>query len=140
MEQPRDRGVLIRDILDKDNFETFSDDRIEKSKVKTKNYYKWDISGKGYYSQQDRAYFKDGKMCCIPKARVKSKLNVVEDDEKGVYRRISVSECERLQTVPVGYTNVHGVSDTKRYEMLGNGWTVDVISHILKNIKTVDTL
>lgn len=137
--QPVDKGILIRDILDKDNVEYFQDERIEKTKVKTKNYYKWDISGKGYYSQQDRAYFKDGKMCCIPKARVKSKLNVVENEE-GLYRRTSVEECERLQTVPTGYTKVPGVSNTKRYEMLGNGWTVDVIAHILKNIKTVDTL
>jgi len=41
--------------------------------------------------------------------------------------------CERLQTVPDNYTE--GVSNTQRYKMLGNGWTVDVIVHILKNIK-----
>ena len=37
-------------------------------------------------------------------------------------------ECEKLQTVPVGYTK--SVSDTQRYKVLGNGWTVDVIAHI----------
>ena len=42
-------------------------------------------------------------------------------------------ECERLQTVPDNYTE--GVSNTQRYKMLGNGWTVDVITHIFKNIK-----
>lgn len=41
-------------------------------------------------------------------------------------------EYERLQTVPDGYTE--GVSDTKRYSMLGNGWTIDVIAHILSFI------
>lgn len=132
--QPKDNHTLINDILDHENFETFQSPRIEVSKVKTKNYFKWDISGKGYYSQQDRAYFKDGKMCCIPKTSVKSKLNIVEDEEKGIYRRITVNECERLQNVPVGYTDVMGVSKTKRYEMLGNGWTVGVIKHIFKNI------
>jgi DNA-cytosine methyltransferase len=43
-------------------------------------------------------------------------------------RRLTPTECERLQTVPDGYTSC--VSDTQRYRMLGNGWTVDVIAHI----------
>jgi site-specific DNA-cytosine methylase len=43
-------------------------------------------------------------------------------------RRLTPVECERLQTVPDNYTS--GVSDTQRYKMLGNGWTVDVIAHI----------
>jgi len=38
-----------------------------------------------------------------------------------------------LQTVPDGYTK--SVSNTQRYRMLGNGWTVDVISHILSNME-----
>lgn len=42
-------------------------------------------------------------------------------------------ECERLQTVPDNYTE--GVSNSQRYKMLGNGWTVDVIAHIFKHIK-----
>mgnify|MGYP001042548359 CR=1 FL=1 len=49
------------------------------------------------------------------------------------WRKLTVKECERLQTVPDGYTE--GVSNTQRYKMLGNGWTVDVIAHILKGIK-----
>lgn len=47
-----------------------------------------------------------------------------------VFRSCTVTECEQLQTVPVGYT-AH-VSNTQRYKMLGNGWTVDVIAHIYK--------
>lgn len=43
-------------------------------------------------------------------------------------------ECERLQTVPDNYTNV-GILDSKRYFMLGNGWTVDVIAHIFKGVQ-----
>ncbi len=42
-------------------------------------------------------------------------------------------ECERLQTLPDNYT--YGLSKPQRYKAIGNGWTVDVISHILKNIK-----
>ena len=44
-------------------------------------------------------------------------------------RRLTPLECERLQTVKDGYTSV--ASDSQRYRMLGNGWTVDVIAHIL---------
>ena len=43
-------------------------------------------------------------------------------------RKLMPVECERLQTVPDGYTSC--VSDTQRYRMLGNGWTVSVVSHI----------
>jgi len=42
-------------------------------------------------------------------------------------------ECERLQGVPDDYTNL--VSTTQRLEMLGNGWTVDTIAYIFKNIE-----
>jgi DNA (cytosine-5)-methyltransferase 3A len=50
----------------------------------------------------------------------------------GRFRKLTPVECERLQTVPDGYTE--GVSDTHRYAMLGNGWTVDVIAHIFKGL------
>jgi DNA-cytosine methyltransferase len=53
------------------------------------------------------------------------------DDNAGI-RRLTPKECERLQTVPDNYTSQ--VSDTQRYKMLGNGWTVDVIAHIFKHI------
>jgi DNA-cytosine methyltransferase len=52
---------------------------------------------------------------------------------KKEFRKLTPIECERLQTVPDNYTN--HVSNSQRYKMLGNGWTVDVIAHILKNIK-----
>jgi DNA-cytosine methyltransferase len=48
-------------------------------------------------------------------------------------RKLTPIECERLQTVKENYTN--HVSDSQRYKMLGNGWTVDVIRHILNYIK-----
>lgn len=51
------------------------------------------------------------------------------------YRKLTPIECERLQTVPDNYT-AH-VSNTQRYKMLGNGWTVDVIAGILKGIPNV---
>ena len=48
-------------------------------------------------------------------------------------RRYSVTECEMLQTVPVGYTK--SVSNSQAYKMLINGWTVDVIVHIFRGLK-----
>jgi DNA (cytosine-5)-methyltransferase 3A len=47
-------------------------------------------------------------------------------------RKLTPLECERLQTLPEGYTE--GCSDNQRYMMIGNGWTVDVIAHILSYI------
>lgn len=54
---------------------------------------------------------------------------------EGYIRKLTPIECERLQTVPDNYTSI--VSNSQRYKMLGNGWTVDAISHILKNIPPV---
>ena len=55
------------------------------------------------------------------------------DDDRDAHRMLTPNECEALQTVPKNYTDC--VSKTQRYKMLGNGWTVDVIAHIFKNIK-----
>jgi len=49
------------------------------------------------------------------------------------YRKLTPKECERLQTLPDNYTK--GVSNTQRYKALGNGWTVDVIVHLLQGLK-----
>ena len=59
-----------------------------------------------------------------------SNTHIFEKDSK--VRRLTPIECERLQTVKDNYTNF--VSDSQRYKMLGNGWTVDVIAHIFKYI------
>lgn len=48
------------------------------------------------------------------------------------YRKLTPVECERLQTLPDGYTSA--ASDTQRYVQLGNGWTVSVIAHIFRNL------
>ena len=58
---------------------------------------------------------------------------VPSDKSESGYRRLSPLECERLQTLPDNYTA--GVSDTQRYKTIGNGWTVDVIAHILKSLE-----
>ena len=64
-------------------------------------------------------------------------LNTVQKDnvvvEGMTWRKLTPIECERLQTLPDNYTE--GVSKTQRYKMIGNGWTVDVIAHILKGME-----
>ena len=54
-----------------------------------------------------------------------------------IIRKLTVLECMRLQTVPESY--IFPVSDTQAYKMLGNGWTVDVIAHILSYCPGVAT-
>jgi site-specific DNA-cytosine methylase len=54
-------------------------------------------------------------------------------DDDGVFFKLTPVECERLQTVPEGYTAC--VNDGQRYKALGNGWTVDVVAHLFKGIK-----
>lgn len=49
------------------------------------------------------------------------------------YRKLTPLECERLQTVTDGYTS--GVSNSQRYKMIGNGWTIDVVAHLFSHIK-----
>jgi DNA (cytosine-5)-methyltransferase 3A len=50
------------------------------------------------------------------------------------YRNLTITECERLQTMPDGYTSV--APKTARTKMIGNGWTIDVITHILNFLKS----
>ena len=70
----------------------------------------------------------DDKTNCLTTLQ---KDNVVV--EGMTWRKLTPIECERLQTLPDNYTE--GVSKTQRYKMIGNGWTVDVIAHILKGVK-----
>ena len=49
-------------------------------------------------------------------------------------RKLTPLECERLQTIPCNYTNI--VSNSQRYKMIGNSWTIDVICHIFEVLKT----
>ena len=56
----------------------------------------------------------------------------IDGNERTLYRKLTPLECERLQTLPDNWTSV--LSNTQRYKSLGNGWTIDVIAHILKHI------
>jgi len=90
-------------------------------------------SGKQPY-MQDRVFAGQGKAHALT-ATFANRTNVglTRDTTQDIYwRKLTPLECERLQTVTDNYTQ--GVSNTQRYKMLGNGWTVDVICHILSHL------
>ena len=72
----------------------------------------------------------NNKCNCI--TTIKSELDKVVDRQYN-YRYLTSRELERLQTLPDDYTSI--VSESQRRKMIGNGWTVDVIVHILKNMQ-----
>ena len=91
--------------------------------------------GKG---QANRIYSVRGKSVCLNAngggGGAKTGLYKVDlPDGDYIVRKLTPVECERLQTLPDNYTA--GVSNTQRYKAIGNGWTADVIAHILKGIK-----
>jgi DNA (cytosine-5)-methyltransferase 3A len=86
------------------------------------------ITGKYEYPGTTR---KDGKGNCLTTNKGNTGFVKLND---GSHRPITVNEAEQFQTLPVDYTRVIGVSNTDRFKMIGNGWTVDVISHILKGL------
>jgi len=114
-----------------------------------------EAAGKQPYIQ-NRVFSEEGKSHALTasfasrtnietKSKIRDKSKTVRSGGRGSYdrhewdsvdelhwRKLTPLECERLQTVPDNYTE--GVSNTQRYKMLGNGWTVDVIAHILKNL------
>ena len=114
--QPEDKGILLSDII-----ESGAVDRV-KSYCIDANYYKGG-SLKNYLEKSRRQ---------IALSQSESRLCVFEIDDVRPVRKLTPIECERLQTVPDNYT-AH-VSNTQRYKMLGNGFTVDVIAHIFKGI------
>lgn len=72
------------------------------------------------------------KSKCLNTVRIKGDRTITHiQDETGI-RLLNPIEYERLQTVPDNYTAC--VSNSQRYKMLGNGWTVDVIAHIFKGL------
>lgn len=87
--------------------------------------------------QATKVFSTNGKSVCL------TALGGGQGGKTGLYeipytrtcRKLTPTECEKLQTVPLNYTE--GVSDTQRYKMLGNGWTVEVIKHIFRNMNDI---
>ena len=147
---PDDKGIILKDVLE--------DGHVDRDKAHCidANYFKGG-NLKSYFEKHRRqlVFSKDG-LCHIGDADIRGNDNirrVYHPDGKApclttmggghrepktltsdtTWRKLTPLECERLQTVPEGYTD--HVSNTQRYKMLGNGWTVDVISHIFNGMK-----
>jgi len=119
---PDDKGIILADIL-----EDGVTDRA-KSHCLDANYFK---------GGNLKSYFEKHRRQLVFKEFLKDDWPLL-DHAKSKYlshlsfRKLTPLECERLQTVPDNYTN--HVSNTQRYKMLGNGFTVDVVAHILKGL------
>lgn len=137
--QPTDRGIFLKDIYIPDESLTRTDERITKTAVRKKNYIQYAVNDKHLTSQAYRLYFLDGKAPTLARSRTESKCKIlIDENDISKYKEITPTECERLQTLPDGYTE--GVPKTRRYEALGNGWTVDVIAHIFKILKAAEII
>ena len=93
-----------------------------------KNYIQLDVNGKGQNSQQDRVYFEDKIMGCIPASRTDSKVNIMQSNYR--IRKLTPLECFRLQGFPDDY--VKPVSNSQLYKQAGNSISVPVVENILK--------
>lgn len=131
--QPDDKGVLIKDIIqpahevdEKYWYERPFSYNGDDKKVECTLY------GKGWQRQMKEVYnqnFKCNTLLSDGGGGHRQK-KVYQD---GRCRKFTPLEYERMMTLPDNYTS--GVSDSARYSAVGNGWTVDVIAHILKGLK-----
>ncbi len=159
VQQPEDKQIVLRDIIESGVHGGIGKDKsssldCRKRLVFKTSYIQWDKNNKGHGSQDQRAYYLDGKHGALTASGCGSKVKVsryerpcgvrknnfsLEGENIIDWRKLSPIECERLQTVPDNYTLVdeYGkqmVSDSQRYKALGNGWTIDVIAWILKDL------
>lgn len=93
---------------------------------------RYDTSGKGQYGQGNRAKKPNQKWNTLPSAGSNTKNDIWMDEYLSWH--LTAIEMERLQTLPDGYTKCLN-SEIKTMRVVGNGWTVDVIAHILKGLK-----
>ena len=126
IKQPNDKKILIKDVLSLSKSRKEVNIHHPFTIKEGKTYSQYDQTLKGYNSQDSRYFYLDGKVNCItkssssiPKIKIGSKIYKCDPDD-----------VELFQTVPVGYTK--SIADSNRFKVLGNGWTVDVIVHILK--------
>lgn len=136
--QPCDMNVHLSDII-----ETKVDEKYNLSNKIINGFYNKSGMFKGKFNPIDPVY--RTKSFCLTaryhKCGSTDPYILTGETNDNLYgitaRRLTPVECERLQTIPEGYTS--GVSDTQRYKMLGNGWTVDVITHLLLNMTNGET-
>lgn len=122
--QPDDKGINATTILEPG----FYCDR-EKTYCLDANYGKGSNFRRYFFMGSRQIVFKNGfKIPNMTKETANNKMH----ECRGLYRFLLPIECERLQTLPENWTSM--LSNTQRYKSAGNGWTIDVIAHILKHI------
>jgi hypothetical protein len=122
--QPEDKGILLKDIL-------IDDSKVESKYILSEigfQYMNRDRNGKPRWKYHTN--YLDGKAACLTANMYKGVPYGIIMEKK---RRLTVEECEILQTFPINYTSC--VSNTQRYKALGNSWTVDVVSFIFNHIR-----
>lgn len=141
--QPEDEGVFIRDILEDNVNEKYYlsqkaiDGIVNRLRV---NAAKGNGFGACVVSPEGKAntllvspQSMEHNLIVVGRQGAGKSISITEASQGGMtLRRLTPVECARLQTVPEWYEWV--VSDTQIYRMCGNGWTVRVIEHILKNL------
>ena len=133
--QPEDKGLLLKDVLK----DTYSEKEVLSELIQSR--FKLTPNSKTTYGttkpdfrtigERDVVYGDNNKMGCLMATDYKQPKQVFHN---GVLRKISPEEAELLQTLPEGYTS--GISNTRRFECIGNCWTVDITAHIFSFIKT----
>lgn len=127
--QPMDLDIQFTDVITygvEDKY-YLSDKALEYMSRKTKN-------GKDHWQIHPPAPTKNNKSrTVVANYAAGIPYNVIIEPITDNIRKLTPDECEILQTIPQGYSNI--VSNTQRYKMIGNGWTVDVIAHIFSYLK-----
>lgn len=124
VEEPEDQNISFQDYKETD-FNTCEEYRVKRTPSREKMW------GNGENGKCPNITYRDKVNCLTVKQDRWSNAGLVEHDD--FCRYLTVKECELAQNVPVGYTE--GLSRAQAYNVLGDGWTVDVITHIFKNIK-----
>lgn len=138
--QLEDSGIYLKDVLDKKiDCGLYLKNEIANRYIATQNYIpnpkKSCVIGKLSKYQGDRVFDVNCKASSLSASGGNNGgggCNIIHDIETNKLRRLSVTECEKLQGVPIGYTK--GFKPSLIYKALGNGWTVDVITHIFKKL------
>ena len=122
-------NLTLRDVFDKTLKHREIHINHPETIVKCKSYYQYDQNLRGHKSQDQRYFDIDSKSNTLLLSG--SSIPMVKVDDGKIYL-FNPQECAKLQTLDSNYIDIDGVSNQAKYMALGNGWTVDVIAHILK--------
>jgi DNA (cytosine-5)-methyltransferase 3A len=144
IEQPTDKGIYLKDVLDVDIDDNLylRHEIIERYRATEKYCSKPEKScviGKLSKYQGDRVFDVNCKASSLSASGGNNGgggCNIIHDTKTNKLRKLSVTECEKLQGVPSGY--MKGFKPNAMYKMLGNCWTVDVIAHIFRGLLNED--